>query len=143
LHKRQQQTLALLAAQASASARRTLKMDPLNFVQEITPAVLVGMGVTPARQQAEIFVQYRNWIRNMFVAGDYSVALKAAMEVLQSDLEDIDRGEIADLRLRVAQLYWKQDKFYRCFVAACHAVITKPAVARDLFESLLRRIKIA
>jgi glycosyltransferase involved in cell wall biosynthesis len=143
LHKRQQQTLALLAAQASASARRTQKMDPLNSVQEITPAVLVVMGVTPVRQQAEIFVQYRNWIRNMFVAGDYSVALKAAMEVLQSDLEDIDRGEIADLRLRVAQLYWKQDKFYRCFVAACHAVITKPAVARDLFESLLRRIKIA
>jgi hypothetical protein len=143
LCKRRQQTLALLAARASASARRTQSTDPLNSVHEITPAVLLGMGVTHARQQAEIFLEYRNWVRNLFVAGEYSVALKAAMEVLGSDCEDIDQRTIADLRLNVARLYWKQKRFFRCFVAACHAVITKPAIARDLFESLLRRIKIA
>jgi hypothetical protein len=143
LHKRRQQTLALLAARASASARRTQSTDPLNSVHEITPAVLLGMGVTHAQQEAEIFLQYRIWIRNLFVAGEYSVALKAAMEALGSDCEDIDQRTIADLRLNVARLYWKQKRFFRCFVAACHAVITKPAIARDLFESLLRRIKIA
>lgn len=143
LHKRRQQTLAVLAARASALARRTQNADPLNSVQEITPAVLLKMGVTHAQQQAELFVQYRNWIRTMFVAGEYSLALKTAMEVLESDLADVDRAEIADLRRNVAQLYWKQKRFFRCFVAACHAVIIEPVVARDLFGSLLRRIGLA
>jgi glycosyltransferase involved in cell wall biosynthesis len=143
LDKRRKQILASLGARASALARRTEGTEPLNSVQEITSAVLLRMGVTHARQQAEIFREYRNWVRNLFVAGEYSVALKAAMEVLGSDCEDIDQRIIADLRLNVARLYWKQKRFFRCFVAACHAVITKPAIARDLFESLLRRIKIA
>jgi glycosyltransferase involved in cell wall biosynthesis len=140
LHKRRQQTLALLAARASASARRTHNADPLNSVTEITPAVLLGMGVTHAQQQTAIFVEYRTWIRNLFIAGEYSLALKAAMEILGTNWEDIDQGEIADLWLNVARLYWKQKRFFKCFVAACHAVITEPVIARDLFGSLLRRI---
>jgi glycosyltransferase involved in cell wall biosynthesis len=143
LYKRKQQTLAVLAARASASARRTHHPDPLNSVTEITPDVLLGMGVTHAQQQTAIFVEYRTWIRNLFIAREYSLALKAAMEILKTDWQDIDRGEIADLWLNVARVYWKQKRFFRSVVAACHAVTTKPAVARDLFDSLLRRIGIA
>jgi glycosyltransferase involved in cell wall biosynthesis len=143
LRKARSQTLALLAARASASARRTQKTDPMDSVREISPAVLLEMGVTHARQQTEVFIAYRAWIRNMFVAGEYSAALKAAIEVLEFDWEGIDPGEIADLRMNVARLYWKQKKFLRCFAAAGHAVITEPVIARDLFGSLLRRIGLA
>jgi hypothetical protein len=124
-------------------ARRARHTDPLNSVQQITPAVLVGIGVTERRQQAEIFVDYRNWIRNMFLGREYSVALKARREVLASDWEDLDQAQIADLRLSVARLYWKQKKLFSCFVAACQAVIAKPVVARDLLGALLRRIGLA
>jgi hypothetical protein len=62
------------------------------------------------------------------------------VEVLGSNWEDIDRRQIADLRLTVARLFWKQKRFVRSFIAACHAVITKPIIAGDLFESLLRRV---
>jgi glycosyltransferase involved in cell wall biosynthesis len=143
LRTRRQQTVAKLAAQAAASARRTRNMDPLDSVQEIMPSLLLELGVPHARLQAELFFEYRNWIRNMFVAGEYSVALKAAMEMLEFDWEDIDREKIADLWITVAQLFWKQKRFFRCFVAACRAVITKPIIAGDLFGSLLRRVGLA
>jgi hypothetical protein len=106
-------------------------------VREVTPAVLLEMGLPPARLQAELFFEYRTWVLNMFAAGEYSVALKAAMEVLQSDR---DRAKIAYLRLTVARLFWKQKRLFRSFVAACDAVITKPIIAGDLFWSLLRRV---
>jgi hypothetical protein len=79
----------------------------------------------------------------MFVAGEYAVALKSAMEILESDWEDIDRGKIADLWLTVAQLLWKQNRFFRSFDAACRAVLIKPVIAGDLFGSLLRRVGLA
>ncbi|MGD0965373.1 MAG: glycosyltransferase [Candidatus Acidiferrales bacterium] len=140
LRTRRQQTIAKLAAQVAASARRTRGVDPLDCAQEMSEALLLELGVSPARIQAELFFEYRNWIRNTFVAGEYSMALKTAVEVLGSNWEDIDRRQIADLRLTVARLFWKQKRFVRSFIAACHAVITKPIIAGDLFESLLRRV---
>jgi hypothetical protein len=140
LRTRRQQTIAKLAAQAAASARRTRDVDPLDSVKEISQSLLLELGVSNARLQAELFFEYRNWIRNTFKAGEYSVALKTAVEVLESDWEDIDRGQIADLRLTVARLFWKQKRFFKSFVAACHAVITRPMIAGELFGSLLRRV---
>ena len=135
-----QQTIAKLAAQAAASARRTGNVDPLNSVQEISQSLLLELGVPPARLQAQLFWGYQDWVQNMFRAGEYPVALKTAVEVLGFDWEDVDRRQIADLRLMVARLFWKQKRFIRSFLAAGHAVITKPIIAGDLFGSLLRRV---
>jgi len=140
LRTRRQQSIAKLVAQAAAFARRTRNVDPMDSVQEISESLFPELGIPHARLQADLFFEYGNWIRNMFAAGEYSVALKTAVEVLESDWEDVDRGQIADLRLTVARLFWKQKRFIRSFLAACHAVITKPIIAGDLFGSLLRRV---
>lgn len=140
LRTRRQQTIAKLAAQAAASARRSGEADPLDSVQEISESLLLEMGVTHARLQAALFWGYQDWVYNMFLAGEYSVALRTALEVLGSDWEDVDRRQIADLRLMVGRLFWKQKRFLRSLVAACHAVVAKPILARDLFESLWRKV---
>ena len=140
MRKRTQQTLGMLGAQVSASSRRSGFPDPLTRVKEITPEVLATLGVTRARQQSVLVSHHRQWIRHMCMAGEYSVALKAALEVLQSDLECVERWQIADLHLTVAQLYWRQKKFLKSLLAVAHAVLTRPVVAGRPLKPLLRHL---
>jgi hypothetical protein len=140
LRNRRQQSLGLLAAQASANFRRTTNSDPFDGVKEITSPLLLQLGVTEARQQAGLFADYRDWIRNMFIAREYSVALKAAVEVLQSDWSAVERPKIADLQFMVARLYWKQKKHFRSVVAAFRALLTQPQIVGDLFGSVFRHL---
>jgi hypothetical protein len=115
-------------------------VDPLESVQEISEELLPKLGIPPARLQAELFAEYRNWIRNMCAAGEYSVALKSATEILAAEGKDMNRDQTGDLQLTVAQILWKQKRFLRSSVAVCQAVFTKPILAGDLFGSLLRRV---
>jgi glycosyltransferase involved in cell wall biosynthesis len=140
MRKTAQQSLGILAAQVAASARRNGLPDPLNSVKEITRESLASLGVTIARQNNKIASYRRDWIRNMCTAGEYSAALKAALETLQSDLEYVERWQIADLYLVVAKLWWRQKRFTKSFLAIGHAVITWPDVAVRLLEALLRRL---
>jgi len=144
IHKRRQQTLCKLAAQASASLRKNGKSDPLNSVKEITPAVLDDLGVPKATQQSHLASQWQDWIRIAYMAGEDSAALKAALEMLQSSRwEYVERWQIANLHLTVARLYWRQKRLLRSFVAAGRAVMTRPAVAGRPLKLLLRRVGLA
>lgn len=140
LRRRTQQTLGILAAQASASSRRRGKPDPLASAEQITPTLLVELGVTEARQQRELASDCRQWIRHMYMAGEYNVALRAAEEILQSDLKNIERWQIADLRLTTAQLYWQQARFLRSVLRAAQAVLTRPMVVGRPLKPMLRRL---
>ncbi len=139
-HKRRIQTLCKLAAQASASSRRRGNADPLNSVREITPETLFALGVTPARQQREVAYECGQWICVMSMAGEHSAALKVALEILQSDLEYVDRWRIADLQLTVARLYWEQGRPLSSIISATQAVLTYPVVVGRPLKPLLRRL---
>ena len=138
--KRARQTLGILAAQASASARRRGKPDPLDSAEQITPTLLAGLGVTETRQQRELASDYRQWIRHMCVAGEYEIALQTALEVLHSHSELVERWQIADLYLTVARLYWRQKRFAKSSLAAIHAVVLRPVVAGRPLKPVLRRL---
>jgi len=140
MRKTEQQILGILAAQVAASSRRNGLPDPLNSVKEITREALAGWGVTKARQHNKLVSYRRDWIRNMCTAGEYSAALKSALETLQSDLEYVERWQIADLYLVVAKLSWRQKRFMKSFLAIGHAVITWPVVAVRLMEAAFRRL---
>jgi len=137
------QTLSILAAQVAASSRRSGKPDPLNAVEEITIPLLTGWGVTKPMLQSELTSRRSEWIRHMCIAGEYSVALTAALETLQSDLHDVERWQIANLHLTVAWLYWVQKRFAKSLLAAIHAVAVRPAVAGRPLKLLLRRVGLA
>jgi hypothetical protein len=141
MRKTKQQTLSMLAAQVAASSRRNGLPDPLNSVETVTCEALAALGVTKARQHNKLASYRRDWVRNMYTAGEYPTALKTALETLQSDLEYVERKVIADLYLIVAKLCWRQKRFTKSFLAIGHAIITRPAVAVRLLEAVFRRLR--
>jgi GT2 family glycosyltransferase len=139
LQKGKYQSLCKLAARASAASRRKGNGDPLNSVGEITSSLLVGLGVSEATQQRAVALDRYQWIRNMCMAGEYSLALDAAVELLQSDLKYVERWLVADLRLRAAQLYWKQKRFGRSLLTGAHAFTTRPVMLGRPLKRLFQR----
>jgi hypothetical protein len=141
MRKTAQQTLGLLAAQAAALSRRNGLPDPLNSVEKVTSEALAAMGVTKAKQQNRLASYRRDWVQKMYMAGEYPDALKAALEILQSELQYVERKVIADLYLIVAKLRWRQKRFAKSLLAIGHAIITWPAVITPLLEAVLRRLR--
>jgi len=139
LQKGKLQSLCKLAARASAVSRRKGHSDPLNSVREITPTLLAGLGVTEERRQRAIALDRYQWIRDMCMAGESSLALDAAVEMLQSDLTYVERWLVADLRLRAAQLYWKQRRFGRSLLSVAHAFTMRPALLGRPLKRLLQQ----
>jgi GT2 family glycosyltransferase len=139
LQKGKYQSLAKLAARASAVSRRNGNGDPLNSVGEITSALLVGLGVTEATQQHAVVLDRYQWIRNMCMAGEYSLALDAAVEMLHSDLKYVERWLIADLQLRAARLYWKQRRFGRSLLTGAQAFARRPVMLGRPLKRLFQR----
>jgi hypothetical protein len=141
VRKKAQQTLCFLAAQVAASSRRNGCPDPLNGVEEITPGVLAGLGVTKGALQNGLASDYRDWIRVMSDAGEFSAALKATVESLQSsDWQCAEKWRIADLWLTAARLHWRQKAFLTSLLALGHAVVIRPVVAGRPLKPLLRRL---
>lgn len=138
--KSRQQTLCLLAAQASASLRRSGKSDLFNSIQEITPDVLAGLGVTKAKQRV---TADRDWIRALYEAGDFATALQAATQALQSDeWRSAEGWEIASMRRTVACLYWKERRFAMCSLTAIRALIERPTMLGRPVKQLLRWVRL-
>ena len=140
MRKQTQQTLGILAAQVSASARRSGQADPLDEVAEITPELLSRLGVSERRLQSQLISNRRQWIRHMCMAGEFSVALEAAVAQLQSNLEHVERWQVADLQLTVSSLYWRRQQYAKSLLAACQALITRPVVAGRPLKPLLQRM---
>lgn len=141
LSRQRQQTLCRLAAQASARLRKEGGPDPLDGVQEITPALLRRLGVSEAAEQTALVRDCRNWVCQMSRAGQFSVALNAAAEMLHSsDCEHADEREVSELWLAVASAHRKQRAFLSSFLALGNGVMTRPAVAGRPFKRLLQRL---
>jgi glycosyltransferase involved in cell wall biosynthesis len=126
---RVQQTLSTLAAQSAAKNRKEGRPDFLSHMREITQAALVGWGISTAEQQSEIFSDYRKWIRMMCNAGEYSSALNAAREVVNTGGNGVERWQVADVYLTIAKLLWQRKQFLRSAISAAHAVLLRPVVA--------------
>jgi glycosyltransferase involved in cell wall biosynthesis len=135
------QILCALAARTASSSRRDGRPDPLKSVEEISPEVLAGLGVSQAKQQTAILRGHLWWIRMMYTIGEYSSALNAGVGILQSsDWKYAERWAIADVRLVVAWLYWRQKRFLRSVTTAGHAVLTRPIVVGRPVKAVLRRL---
>jgi hypothetical protein len=138
--RRSQQSLCALAAKVAATSRRNGLPDPLNSVAEITPELLARLGATRTMQQRQLASDLRDWVRNLCIAGEYSAALQVALEGLRCDLGYVERWRVADLRLTVARLQWKQGRPLRSGLSAAHAVLTRPIMLGRPLKLFLRRI---
>jgi glycosyltransferase involved in cell wall biosynthesis len=140
LTKRKQQTLCKLAAQASASSRRSTRKDPLNAAGEITPALLAANGVSEAKQKAEISAEYQCWIGVMSKAGEYRAALKSSAQACWTDRNRDARWQIADFHFSAATFNWEKKRLFRAFLAASNAMIFCPGIARLFIQAARRRL---
>lgn len=141
VRKRTQQTLCWLAARASAVRRKAGQPDLLDSAKEITPAVLVALGVSYAEQQTALLYSYSGQVHCMCALGEWSGALNLAVEMLRSssDWKHVDRRVIANMRLKAAGVYWKNKRFLQSIFTLGHAVITRPVlVGRPLKRLFVR-----
>ena len=107
---------------------------------EITPELLVRLGATKAMQQRQLASDLRDWVRYLCNAGEYSAALEAALEALRRELHYVERWRVADLRLTIARLQWKQGRPLKSGLSAAHAVLTWPIMLGRPLKPFLRRI---
>jgi len=141
MRQTKQQTLGLLAAQAAASARRKGLPDPLDSVVALNDEALAALDITPAMVMNRFASYRRDWIRNMCRAGEYSIALEAALEILRSDLKNVAPPIVADLHLIVANLRWRQRRFAKSLMGIGRAIVTWPAITIRLMEAVSRRLR--
>lgn len=74
----------------------------------------------------------------MCMAGEYATALKNAQEVLNCCVEGVERWQIADLHVTVAQLLWREGRALSSAAALGRALLTRPLVTGHLLKCLLK-----
>ena len=143
LSRRRGQSMCALAAQASAAARRAGKPDPLDHVMEITPEILIALGISEARLQRELASEYRKWIHSTIRSGDPGSASKLAQEVLRSRWDCLDRPEAGELYFVVAKFFWKEGNVTSSLIAVFRMLLVCPQMVRRLVKPLGRRLGLA
>ena len=139
--KRKDQILCALAAQAAASLRCEGKPDPLNSVAEITPELLMQMGVSKDFQRESLASGYSGYIHHMFEAGGYAAVPSAIAEMLQVCTEaDLDPRLVSDMQVLCARAFWKQGKVLPAIGSAAQAVRIRPRVLGRPLRLLLQRL---
>ena len=93
--------------------RQEGKRDVFGSVDAITPELLTKLGVPESTQERAFVLDSRLWIRHMGLAGEDSVALDSAIELLHTNWTHVEEWQIADLHLAVAGFRWKRREFLR------------------------------
>lgn len=138
LRQRNQQILCALAARASVSLRAAGKPDPMNVVHQVTPALLVEMGVSEAKQKKALAEGYLYWIKQIYAAGEYAAVVDAAAEMIQLCDGGVEPRLISDVHVIVAKAYWKQKKLLPSFFSVARAVLARPGVVARPLKPLFR-----
>ena len=128
MRKRTQQTLGILAAQRSAALRQKGQEDVFDSAEIITPELLAELGVEESTYERALVSDSRRWIRQMNLAGETSVALNTAVELLRGNWTHVEEWQIADLRLTIAGLHWKRGEYSQCIRSAVQAARMRPKV---------------
>jgi hypothetical protein len=141
VRRRKQQTLCSMSVRASAAARRSGNPDPMDSAKEITPELLIGLGISEAEQEFALMVESKGWIQFMCAAGEWQAAANAAGEMLNSsDWKTLEKRARADMCLDVAELYWKNKQFLKSFLTVVRAAKIRPKLILRPPRLLLERL---
>jgi hypothetical protein len=116
--------------------------DPLDSASEITPELLIRMGVSESQQQQRHMEEYRKWIFAMSEAGEASAALGMREDALRMKWGHVDKGFIVDLCFTTAKLYWEQGRRSRALVLVVRATLLQPSLADRFIRAALRRVHV-
>ena len=136
------QALGHLAARAAANLRRSGQPDPLDSVSEITPELLLTLGVSEAAWHGALITKYRGVIEEATQAGEYSIGQKLAAEILDlTDRKHVVRWELADVWLKSARIHWRQGDYLRGLLATGRAVVVHPIMLGRPLKLLFRPVR--
>jgi hypothetical protein len=138
--RKRQQTLGILAAQRSATMRKALQTDPFDSVKVITPDILTDLGISETSQEQAFVSESQAWIRHMILAGEHSVALDAAVELLRTSSSRAPKWQLAELHLTVASLRWKRGEFTESLRSAGRAIKNRPKIVGRSLRPWLHRL---
>lgn len=140
MRKRTQQTLGILAAQRSALMRQKGQEDVIDAVDVITPELLVHVGIDQSTYENALLSESRRWIRHMTSAGETTVALEAALDVLRGHWLNAEEWQIADLHLLAASLRWRRHQFSQSALSFVKALLMRPKILGRPLRPWLQRI---
>jgi hypothetical protein len=136
-----QQALSWLAARAAAALRKSGNADPLDSATEITPALLVGLGVSESAQQTALASAYVTCLRSMCAAEEYAVALRIVDSLESPSFASAANHVMADFRLATASLYWRRKRYFQSISAAGRALIMRPIIVGRPLKRALRQLR--
>jgi len=142
LRRLKQQTLAALAVNASSRVRQTGQLDPLDSAPEITPELLIQMGVSESQQELRHMQEYRKWISIISLTGEAPAAITVREDALRMKWKHIDKALIVDLCITTAKLYWGHGRRLRALVLVLRATLLQPSLADRIIRAALRRLHI-
>lgn len=119
-----------LVAQAAARMRRENGFDPLAEVEEITPEILVKMGITEVEVEEATVRTYVSWAGIMLLVHDETAAsqlLSDAASLAQSALRA--RYLLAVVHKAYLRANLRQGKYRAAFVSAARVCSLEPAFA--------------
>lgn len=124
--KCKEQALWTGAAQIAALLRKEGKPDPLDSIPEMTPAVLMELGLSKSAQQTNTARGYLRCVRNLYRSGEHTLALEAIGALHSEELENAEKWVIADSYLWAGKLYWREHKIARSIVSFLRALVIRP-----------------
>jgi hypothetical protein len=142
LSRRRLQSLSVLAVQASSRARQLGQADPLDSVSEITPELLIRIGVSESQQQQRHMEEYKKWIAALDYAGEAPARIELLEDALRLKWKHVDKDFIADLCVTTAKLYWERGRRLRGLLLVMRATLLKPALADRFIRAAARRLHI-
>ena len=123
---RSRQILGALAAQTSAAYRQNNEPDPLDRFPIISQETLLSWGLSTAVLHTTLARGYLTWVRNMYVAREYTAALDMAKVLLSSGWNQADRWILAEAYLFIARSYWRSNNTPLTAIYLARAVFTRP-----------------
>lgn len=141
--KIRQLAFSTLAVQAAAKARSAGRPDPLDGGVEVTPSLLVALGVDEVKQQAALAERYLWSIGTLCAQQQHGVAFNVFSDMLLScKWTAACKRTTADLRLLAGQLYWRRGMFLKGIASATYAALTRPVILGRPVKPMLRWLRL-
>jgi hypothetical protein len=139
VRQRKRQILCALAAQAAARLRQQGKTDPLLSATDITPALLVAMGVSEIEQENAVAEGFVSVMKNIYMAGGHAAIPEIASEMFRlCKSKGVNKRYIYNAHILSAKAYWKQRRVFSSFLSLGRAVSTRPRSVGRPLKPLLR-----
>jgi GT2 family glycosyltransferase len=135
------QVFGALASQASASARRSGRPDPLTTIDDLTPETLLKMGIGKVSLDTTLARAYLACIRNMRQSGESAFAARMFATIDSAEFRFAERWVVADSHLLAAQMHWSGHRRIKALGYLIRALITRPVIAGRPLKIYMNRLR--